>query len=57
MKILIVEDEDMIREGISDYLTDCGYETIQASDGLEALEQFFESPSCLGSFRYSNAET
>lgn len=40
MKILIVEDEDMIREGVSDYLTDCGYETIQAADGLEALEQF-----------------
>ena len=40
MKILIVEDEDMIREGTSDYLTDCGYETIQAADGLEALEQF-----------------
>lgn len=40
MKILIVEDEDMIREGISDYLTDCGYETIQAADGLEALEHF-----------------
>ena len=40
MKILIVEDEDMIREGISDYLTDCGYETIQAADGLEALKQF-----------------
>ena len=41
MKILIVEDEDMIREGISDYLADCGYETIQAADGLEALEQFY----------------
>ena len=40
MKILIVEDEDMIREGISDYLADCGYETIQAADGLEALKQF-----------------
>ena len=40
MKILIVEDEDMIREGISDYLADCGYETIQAADGHEALEQF-----------------
>ena len=41
MKILIVEDEDMICEGISDYLTDCGYETIQAGDGEEALKQFF----------------
>ena len=40
MKILIVEDEEMIREGVSDYLTDCGYETIQAADGEEALAQF-----------------
>ena len=40
MRILIVEDEDMIREGISDYLTDCSYETIQAADGQEALEKF-----------------
>ena len=40
MKILIVEDEEMIREGVSDYLTDCGYETIEAADGQEALEKF-----------------
>ena len=40
MKILIVEDEEMIREGVSDYLTDCGYETIEAADGKEALEKF-----------------
>ena len=40
MKILIVEDKEMIREGISDYLTDCGYETIEAADGQEALENF-----------------
>ena len=40
MKILIVEDEEMIREGVSDYLTDCGYETIEATDGQEALEKF-----------------
>ena len=32
--------EEMIREGISDYLTDCGYETIEAADGQEALEKF-----------------
>ena len=43
MKILIVEDEEMIREGISDYLTDCGYETIEATDGEEALEKFSKS--------------
>ena len=40
MKILIVEDEEMIREGVSDYLTDCGYETLEAADGQEALEKF-----------------
>ena len=40
MKILIVEDEEMIREGVSDYLMDCGYETIEAADGQEALEKF-----------------
>ena len=40
MNILIVEDEEMIREGISDYLTDSGYETLEAGDGEEALEQF-----------------
>ena len=40
MKILIVEDEEMIREGVGDYLTDCGYEIIEAADGEEALEKF-----------------
>ena len=33
MKILIVEDEEMIREGVSDYLTDCGYETLRLQMG------------------------
>ena len=26
--------------GVSDYLTDCGYEIIEAADGQEALEKF-----------------
>ena len=37
MKILIVEDEEMIREGVSDYLTDCGYEIIEAAVVPSAL--------------------
>ncbi|KXT79086.1 response regulator transcription factor [Streptococcus sp. DD13] len=41
MKILIVEDEELIREGMSDFLLDCGYETFQAGDGQEALQLFF----------------
>ena len=56
MKILIVEDEEMIREGISDYLTDCGYETIEAADGQEALEKIFQLWSSLGFTGYPDAQ-
>ena len=34
MKILIVEDDNMIREGISEYLLEFGYTVIQAKDGI-----------------------
>lgn len=40
MKILIVEDDQFIREGISEYLSEFGYEIIQAKDGQEALINF-----------------
>ena len=30
MKILIVEDDNMIREGLSEYLSEFGYTVIQA---------------------------
>ena len=40
MKILIVEDDNMIREGISEYLLEFGYTVIQAKDGREALSKF-----------------
>ena len=40
MKILIVEDEVLIREGMSDYLMECGYEIFEAGDGQEALDLF-----------------
>lgn len=40
MKILIVEDDQMIREGISEYLSESGYTTIEAKDGREALSRF-----------------
>ncbi len=43
MKILIVEDEEMIREGISDYLTDCGYEIIEAVISIKKLWKIFSS--------------
>lgn len=40
MRILIVEDDQMIREGISEYLSGFGYVTVEAKDGREALSKF-----------------
>ena len=36
--ILIVEDDEQIRDGIEIYLKSQGYETFKAADGLEGLE-------------------
>lgn len=33
MKILVVEDDKMIREGICEYMSEFGYEMIDAEDG------------------------
>lgn len=44
-KILIVDDEMRMRRVIADYLHIKGYETVEAADGVEALERFaMESP-------------
>ncbi|MBR3646032.1 MAG: response regulator transcription factor [Lachnospiraceae bacterium] len=37
-RILLAEDNDSLRELISDYLTDKGYDVAQAADGLEGWE-------------------
>ncbi|WP_455052351.1 response regulator transcription factor [Mogibacterium sp.] len=42
MKILIVEDDKNIREGVADFLSEFGYNTIEAPDGREALAKFEE---------------
>lgn len=42
MKILIVEDDKNIREGVADFLSEFGYNTIEAPDGREALAKFAE---------------
>ena len=36
-KVLVVDDDDDIRESLVDFLLDHGYEAIGAADGLEAL--------------------
>lgn len=40
MKLLITEDDATIREGICAYLSEFGYEIIEACDGREALSKF-----------------
>ena len=40
MIILTVEDDNMIREGICEYLSEFGYVVIEAKDGIEALSKF-----------------
>lgn len=44
-KILVVEDEVQLRQLIVEYLTDEGYETVAAGDGLEALK-LLEKRAC-----------
>jgi signal transduction histidine kinase/DNA-binding response OmpR family regulator len=36
-RILVVDDEPLIRRAVADYLEDCGYETVTAADGAEGL--------------------
>ena len=43
MKILVVEDDKMIREGICEYMSEFGYEMIDAEDGKKALVEFDKS--------------
>src|SRR5690625_7691665 len=45
--ILVVEDDKMIREIITIYLNQAGYEVVEASDGEEAKEVFTATHPCL----------
>ena len=40
MKILVVEDDKTLREGISEYLSEFGYIGMEAKDGSEAISKF-----------------
>ncbi|MBT4836524.1 MAG: response regulator transcription factor [Methylococcales bacterium] len=40
MKVLIAEDEDFIRKGLSDILTQEGYDVVLAADGQQAIELY-----------------
>ncbi len=42
MKILVVDDEARMRKLVSDFLTKSGYMVLEAGDGSEAMDIFFE---------------
>ena len=37
-RLLIIDDELLIRRAMADYLTECGYETVTAPDGAVGLD-------------------
>ena len=41
-KVLIIDDEDIIRDSVSIYLEDSGFVVHQAKDGREGLDRFYE---------------
>ncbi|MFW6415637.1 MAG: response regulator, partial [Thermodesulfobacteriota bacterium] len=38
--ILLVEDDELIRNSVSGFLTECGYEVLEAENGSQAVEYF-----------------
>ena len=43
MKILVVDDESRMRKLVKDFLVRSNYEVLEAADGVEALDVFFEN--------------
>ncbi len=42
IKVLVVDDESRMRKLVKDFLTREGYEVLEAADGAEALDLFYE---------------
>lgn len=43
LKILVVDDESRMRKLVKDFLVKQNYEVLEAGDGSEALDIFFEN--------------
>ena len=41
-KILVVDDESRMRKLVKDFLTREGYTVLEAGDGMEAMDVFYE---------------
>ena len=42
LKILVVDDESRMRKLVKDFLEREGFEVLEAGDGMEAMEIFYE---------------
>jgi two-component system chemotaxis response regulator CheY len=45
--VLVVEDDDILREAVADAIADAGYHVIQAENGRVALDKMREESPCL----------
>lgn len=45
IKVLVVDDESRMRKLVNDFLTKKGYDVVEAANGKEALDLFFEDES------------
>ena len=43
LKILVVDDESRMRKLVKDFLAKKGYDVIEAENGEEAVDKFFET--------------
>lgn len=43
-KILVADDEQLIRQLVCDFLSEAGHTAIEAADGAQAIEQFRKNP-------------
>ena len=43
IKILVVDDEERMRKLVKDFLIKSGYEVMEASDGVEAVDKYLEN--------------
>src|SRR5690606_20195356 len=45
--VLVVDDDDALREAVAEAIEDAGYEVVQASDGREALDKMRQKAPCI----------
>ena len=43
LKILMVDDEERMRKLVKDFLTNKGFSVVEAGDGEEAVDKFYEN--------------